>query len=52
MKRMNLPPNKWLLPIFAVSHAPKPGKTRIVWDAASKSHGKCLNDFLLTPPTC
>ena len=44
------PPNVWYLPLLAVGNSNKPGKVRLVLDAAAKSHGKCLNDFLMRGP--
>lgn len=41
---------EWYLPHFGVFNINKPNKIRFVFDAASRSHGKCLNDFLLQGP--
>ncbi len=39
---------EWYLPHFDRQHPNKPGKIRIVFDAASRASGVSLNDFLLT----
>ncbi|XP_062553818.1 uncharacterized protein LOC134219136 [Armigeres subalbatus] len=40
----------WYLPIFPVYNPNKPGKVRIVWDAAATAYGTSLNSVLLTGP--
>lgn len=40
----------WYLPIFPVTNPNKPGKIRLVWDAASTTHGVSLNSVLLKGP--
>ena len=41
---------RWLLPHHSVSHPNKPGKIRIVFDAAAEFKGTSLNQKLLTGP--
>ncbi|XP_053686266.1 uncharacterized protein LOC128735804 [Sabethes cyaneus] len=43
-------PRRWYLPVFPVTNPNKPGKVRIVWDAAASAHGTSLNSALITGP--
>ncbi|XP_062542436.1 uncharacterized protein LOC134210403 [Armigeres subalbatus] len=44
------PSRTWYLPLGVVTNPRKPGKIRIIWDAAAKSNGVSLNDMLLKGP--
>jgi hypothetical protein len=40
--------NVWFLPHFPVTNVNKSGKLRLVFDAATRSKGKILDDFLVS----
>lgn len=44
------PKRVWYLPLGVVTNPKKPGKVRIIWDAAAKVQGTSLNDMLLKGP--
>ncbi|XP_058128544.1 uncharacterized protein LOC131292823 [Anopheles ziemanni] len=41
---------KWYLPIFPITNPNKPGKMRLVWDAAATHQGTSLNANLISGP--
>ncbi|XP_055633645.1 uncharacterized protein LOC129773987 [Toxorhynchites rutilus septentrionalis] len=44
------PRKAWFLPLGAVTNPNKPGKVRLIWDAAAKASGVSLNSVLLKGP--
>ncbi|XP_062554097.1 uncharacterized protein LOC134219387 [Armigeres subalbatus] len=44
------PRKVWYLPLGVVQNPNKPGKVRVVWDAAAKTNGVSLNSMLLKGP--
>ncbi|XP_058816672.1 uncharacterized protein LOC131679946 [Topomyia yanbarensis] len=44
------PTRVWYLPLGAVINPKKPGKVRVIWDAAAKVNGISLNTMLLKGP--
>ncbi|XP_062706457.1 uncharacterized protein LOC134287734 [Aedes albopictus] len=44
------PKRIWYLPVGAVMNPKKPGKVRVIWDAAAKVNGVSLNSKLLKGP--
>jgi hypothetical protein len=50
MEELSSAKKVWFLPHFPVQNPSKPGKVRVVFDAAAKVKGSCLNDYLLAGP--
>ncbi|XP_055604832.1 uncharacterized protein LOC129753060 [Uranotaenia lowii] len=48
--RSSNPDRTWYLPIGVVRHPRKPGKVRVIWDAAARVDGVSLNSALLKGP--
>ncbi|XP_062707580.1 uncharacterized protein LOC115257239 isoform X2 [Aedes albopictus] len=44
------PKRTWYLPLGVVANPRKPGKLRLIWDAAAKAGGQSFNSMLLSGP--